>query len=253
MTIRKTGACTTALLAVSAFGSGAAAQQTTVSVLERVLGNVDNLVSASGGETSIFANIASTNVDVIDPDGLAVLVGNIDGSISLDLSNIGTNPFGRLTNTFEEISQVGGAELISRVEVDAITFDLGDISTTVLGAVNTGDIALSGSVSRINEDFDETVSSAVAGLSQSVSEVRNSALGASSNLLGDSANPVLMLNLADNVASIDGSIRISMESVNGTTGTIGTTVLGAVNTGSIIQRAGTDIDGTVASIVGRQD
>lgn len=248
MTIRKTYASATALLAVSTLGGGAAAQQATVSVLERVLGGVDGLVSA-GGPTSIFANIASTNVAVIDPDGIAELVGNIDGSIDINLSHIATNQFGQLTNVIEEISD----PFITRVEIDAITFDMGDISTTVLGAVNTGDIALSGSVSRLSENFDETVSSAVAGLSQSVSDVRNTSIEATSNLLGDSTNPVLVLNLADNVASIDGSIRISMESVNGTTGTIGTTVLGAVNTGSIIQRAGTDIDGTVASIVGRQD
>jgi hypothetical protein len=235
-------------LAAATLGHGAAAQQSTVSVLERVLGGVDNLVSA-GGTASVLANIASTNVDVLDPDGIAVLVGNIDGSIAIDLSNIGTNPFGQLTNTFEGIDDT----FITRVGIDAITFDIGDVSSTVLGAVNTGDISLAGSVSRISETFDSRVSSAVAGLSGSVSEVTRDSFEATTGLLGDAANPVVMLNLADNVASIDGSIRITMESVNGTTGTISSTVLGAVNTGSITQDAATNVAGAVASVVGRGD
>jgi hypothetical protein len=248
MTMKKILTGASALALAAAFATGASAQQSTVSVLDRVLGEVDGLVSADGGSASIFANIASTNVD----DLTGGIVGNIDGSISITLDNVGTIGANTgLANVFEEIDNAG--DIITRAEIDAITVDLGDISSVVLGAVNTGGIDIAGAITSIIEDYDEEVTQAIAGLSSSLSDVNTNVFTATSNVLGDETNPVLMLNLADNIASIDGSITLAMDSVNGSTGNISSTVLGAVNTGEITQNASTNLAGVVTSIVGRSE
>ena len=142
---------------------GASAQAVTEggSELERVLG----IVTAADGTTgSIFANIASTNVAIAESTGAVdELVGNIDGSVSITLNNVGADINGNLTNVNEEITQDGAANTNTtlRQEIDAITSSLGDISTTVLGAVNTGDMDLTGSPTEITDSVDTSVNNGV--------------------------------------------------------------------------------------------
>lgn len=243
-------------LAATAFGlmaGGASAQAVTEggSVLERVLG----IVTAADGTTgSIFANIASTNVAIAESTGaIDELVGNIDGSVSITLNNVGADINGNLTNVNEEITQdaVNNTTDTLRQEIDAITSDLGAISTTVLGAVNTGDMDLTGSPTSVTETLATQVNNAVAGLSTAMSDVNDSTYVLTTGVLGDAQNAVQMLNIADNVASVTGSVTVATDSVNLTTASIGTTVLGAVNTGTITQNAATNVAGVVSSIVGR--
>ncbi len=247
-------------LAATAFGmiaGGASAQQATVSVLERVLGAVNGTVADVGGSASVFANIASTNVDIVTGsiDGItpavATIVGNIDGSVTAILSNEGLDPSANpsLTNVYEEINNAAGTTL--RSEIDAITFDLGEIATTVLGAVNTGDMNLTGSVNTIAETITEQTTQATAGLSNAIDAAVTNTYDVTTNLLGDSTNPVLALNIADNVASVTGAVSITSESVNGAATGIATTVLGAVNTGTIAQNAAASAAGVVSTITGR--
>jgi hypothetical protein len=119
---------------------------------------------------------------------------------------------------------------VSAVEYLLPTVNLGAISTTVLGAVNTGEITL--------------------GVNQSVDQAKTSTTGALSSVveqLGGSADTgALVLNIASNMTGVNGSINNTMTGVNGAVGAASTTVLGAVNTGTIVS----GVNAAVAGIVG---
>jgi hypothetical protein len=119
---------------------------------------------------------------------------------------------------------------VSAVEYLLPTVDLGNISTTVLGAVNTGEITL--------------------GVNQAVDQAKTTSTGALSSVveqLGGSADTgAIVLNIASNMTGVNGSINNTMTGVNGSVGTASTTVLGAVNTGTIVS----GVNAAVAGIVG---
>lgn len=155
----------------------------------------------------------------------------------------------------------------------AVNGVIGNISTTALGAVNTGTIELRGS----NIDFDEEINQALAGTSNAVRERIQHTV----NQVGSvSDQTMLALNSALNETNINASVFNSMEGVNATigrsgfevtlanptsfasiatmdadaiaalTGGISTTALGAVNTGSIISGTDNQVSGVISSIVG---
>jgi hypothetical protein len=171
--------------------------------------------------------------------------------------------------------------------VDAL---IGNISTTGLGAVNTGDITLSGANLNLTEILDE----ASAGTSKAVSQDITQVVEQVGTATGET---FLALNSALNETNVNASVLNSMSGVNATigrsgfesntafdassisglfsaaasstdsavaaeiasaipasiealTGGISTTALGAVNTGTIVSGAQQDVVGVVSSIVG---
>ena len=180
------------------------------SVLERVLAQIDaatNLAPING----IYANVAE-NIGGANGSG-------VDGSIT----NIITGVTG--------ISQQAVATAGDMATIIALPIlNLGDMTTTTLGAVNTGEIVLG-----LNADVDE----ATAGNTRAVS-------AAMAQLGGADASGVLAINIAANMTRIDGSITNALTGVNGTIGDLSTTALGAVNTGTIVS----GLDATVQGIVG---
>jgi hypothetical protein len=171
--------------------------------------------------------------------------------------------------------------------VDAL---IGNISTTGLGAVNTGDITLSGANLNLTEILDE----AEAGTSKAVSQDITQVVEQVGTATGET---FLALNSALNETNVNASVLNSMSGVNATigrsgfesntafdassisglfsaaasstdsavaaeiasaipasiealTGGISTTALGAVNTGTIVSGAQQDVNGVVSSIVG---
>ena len=56
---------------------------------------------------------------------------------------------------------------------------------------------------------------------------------------------VLVLNVASNASSVNGSIENVMMAVNGSVGNLSTTVLGAVNTGTITSGVNAAVQGIV--------
>jgi hypothetical protein len=141
---------------------------------------------------------------------------------------------GSINNTIDGIN---GAtqEAIAAIDVSAIewnmpTFDFGDMATTALGAVNTGDITLG-----VNSSVDEAKTSTTNAIS-----------GVISQLGGSADTGAIVLNVASNMTGVNGSINNVMEQVNGSIGNLSTTALGAVNTGTIIS----GVDAAVAGIVG---
>ena len=118
---------------------------------------------------------------------------------------------------------------VSAIEWDMPTLDFGDMATTALGAVNTGEITLG-----VNASVDEAKTTST----QAVSTVMGQ--------IGGSANTgALVLNIASNMTGINGSINNSMTEVNGTVGDLSTTALGAVNTGTIISGVNSAVQGIV--------
>jgi hypothetical protein len=151
--------------------------------------------------------------------GPAIILNNIDGSVT----NV-------LTGVTDATASVGGTVLA----IDQVKVDIGDVSTTVLGAVNTGTTSLG-----VNSDYNR----AIAGTSSAVS-------GKVLQLGGIADQTALVLNVASNATSVVGSVSNTFTALNGSVGNIGTTVLGAVNTGTISSGVNAATNGIVSGIVG---
>lgn len=119
----------------------------------------------------------------------------------------------------------------SAIEVVIPQVDLGEISTTGLGAVNTGSIILG-----VNSAVDEATTRSTHALS--------GRLAAVGTTYGETA---MVWNEAYNDVTVDASVTTVMERVNGSIASISTTGLGAVNTGQIIS----GVDAAVIGVVGR--
>lgn len=171
--------------------------------------------------------------------------GSIDGSINIIASQID-----------EATADVGGQVQA----IQSVTTNFGNFATTVLGAVNTGEIGLG-----TNQEIEE----AIADTSQAVRSVV-------SQVGTDVNSTVLAMNSALNTMDINGSINVNLDGVNASVATISpdqldiiseagsiqlagldqllgnmaTTVLGAVNTGTIVSGVDNQVSGTVAGIVG---
>ncbi len=179
-----------------------------MSVLERVLAQIDNatnLAQVNGTYVNIAENLGGTDGSGIDGSITNIVNGVTASSIAASIS--GLNP----------------------VEYVVQALDYGTMSTTTLGAVNTGEISL--------------------GVNQAVGEAKTTATGAYSAVvdqIGGSADTgALVLNVSSNMSGINGSINTAMTAVNGTLGNMSSTTLGAVNTGSITSGIGSAIQGIV--------
>lgn len=148
--------------------------------------------------------------------------GGIDGSI--------TNIVVGITEATQNAT-VTGTGGVAAIEWDMPDLSFGDMKTTALGAVNTGDITLG---------VNSTVEEAKTTSTQAVASVMD-------QLGGSAETGVVVLNIASNMTGIDGSIANTMSSVNGTIGDAATTALGAVNTGTIVS----GVNAAVTGIVGK--
>ena len=134
------------------------------------------------------------------------------------------------------------------------------MATTVLGAVNTGEIGLG-----TNQLLEEALSGTSEAIRSTLTQVGT-----------QTGQTVLALNSALNTMNINGSISNTFEGVNASVasispdqldilsvngivtltglgdlmGSMETTVLGAVNTGTIVSGVNNQVTGTVAGIVG---
>ncbi|WP_374643957.1 hypothetical protein [Tabrizicola sp.] len=184
---------------------------TSLSVLERVL-NATAEMGTMAPLAGTFVNIAE-NEAWIDPQ-TGTILNRIDGSV--------TNT---LTGVAAATSEVAG-------DVQAIgdmTVDIGDMSTTVLGAVNTGTITLG-----VNQDLSEAISGSSGAVSASIRQ-----------LGGTTDQAALVADMASNMTSVIGSVDTSFNGLNGSMGNVSTTVLGAVNTGTVVSGVNSAVTGIV--------
>jgi hypothetical protein len=229
-----------AVLAGDVVATGGAAVDVTAPIGASLFEGVEGLglANAAGGIVGLTTPVALTTT-------LTQSVGLIDGSISIAAGRIDE----ATANVEDQITAIS-----------SVTTNFGNMATTVLGAVNTGQIGLG---------TNQTVEEAVADTSQAVSSVI-------SQVGTTAASTVLALNSALNTMDIDGSISIDLDGVNASVasispdqldilsdggvltltgvgdllGNMNTTVLGAVNTGTIVSGVDNQVAGTIAGIVG---
>jgi hypothetical protein len=187
-------------------------------------GSTDALVYDVGGGRYYF----------VDPS-VAADNGFEEGLLTVDVAIPGfsTTIDGSINNVLDGIdgsTQEALAGLTSATEWNMPTFDFGDMATTALGAVNTGEITLG-----VNSAVDEASTSTTNAISAVMTQIGGSA-----------DTGALVLNVASNASAVNGSINNTMAEVNGSIGNLSTTALGAVNTGTITS----GVDAAVAGIVG---
>ena len=201
--------------------------------------SIDTPLSTTGGVTATPAPGAS--VFDIGGDGssyLALLTDNQAGSYPNlyvdEVRQVTGSPYapqidGSIANIIRGAASAA-AEVSDTVGSVALpTVDLGDMATTVLGAVNTGGITLG-----VNSSAEEAVAAASQAVSASVAQMG-----------GFAGTGALVLNVAHNAAVIRGDVGNAMTAVNGSVGDVATTVLGAVNTGTITSGVGAAVQGIV--------
>ena len=180
-------------------------------------GNLIN-AAAHGG---LYANEGAqdTALAAYEPVVVGGLAG-VDGSITNLVDGIG-----------QATQQAIASADVSAIEWNMPTLEWGDMATTALGAVNTGEITL--------------------GVNQAVDQAKTTSTGAYSavvNQLGGAADTgALVLNVASNMTGINGSISNTMNEVNGAVGNLSTTALGAVNTGTITSGVNAAVTGIIGT------
>lgn len=170
-----------------------------------------------GGGLGFFLVSAADIVFVDVHTSIPGLATTIDGSIT----NIIT---GVTAATQEAVAGVATA-----TEFVMPTIALGDMSTTALGAVNTGEITLG-----VNSAVDEAKTSSTRAVSAVMTQIGGSA-----------DTGALVLNVASNASQVIGSIENTLVAVNGSVGNLSTTALGAVNTGTITSGVNAAVQGIV--------
>jgi len=184
---------------------------------------VYDLTSRFGGVFLVSSRIAEAYdfldyvVTVDETTTEQSLTPDIDGSITNLITGVSAA-------TAQAVAGAGSATVFSMP-----TVDLGNMTTTVLGAVNTGEIALG-----VNATVDEAATTTTRAISAAMTQIGGSA-----------DTGALVLNVASNAGSINGSIQNTMIALNGSIGSAGTTALGAVNTGTISSGVNAAVQGIV--------
>lgn len=153
-----------------------------------------------------------SGITITQRTGLIASPGAAFSYVSPDIDGSITNIIIGVTSATQEAAAAGTAQAF-----DMHTVDLGDMATTVLGAVNTGVITLG-------------VNSAVADAATRSTSVSSSLM---TQIGGSADTGALVLNVSSNAGAINGTINNTLATVNGSIGNMSTTTLGAVNTGTI--------------------
>jgi hypothetical protein len=165
----------------------------------------------AGSWASVGDNTNSSTLDAI-VNGNSVGTGS--GDYSYDFSQSQTDIDNSVSNTTEVAINTSDAAT-SDLQT---TFNIGDVTTAALGAVNSGDI-----------DMTETAGSIDTASLASTSTTSASADYASAIGSGNAAT-----SLAINYAGIDGTVGVDINGGSGSLGNVSTTAAGAINSGSII-------------------
>jgi len=226
---------------------------TEVNITSDVAGNNNArqvLTFTSAGTTSVSQSTAGSGIAGFDLElGTALYAGPgvvtfqtaLNGeTLDFAFNTIGTGGGidGSITNVIDGIdavTQTAIAGTVSAIEYNMPTFDFGDMATTALGAVNTGDITLG-----VNSSVDNAKTTSTEAVSSVMEQ------------LGGSADTgAIVLNIASNMTGVNGSINNAMMEVNGSIGNLSTTALGAVNTGTIISGVNAAVTGITGASAGQ--
>ncbi len=191
-----------------------APQQTTTSLLSNLLLNASSL-SASLSNVAQNLNSVDGSINVVTGRDYSGIYKNIDALNGVDnvpfgsLSSIGTNVMGRdLPASLMNV-------------LFPLTASLGDLSTTAIGAMQsgsmTGTVNAGGIVDRVSTAATASTTSA----------------NASAEAFGGISNALAFQNIAVNSGDVNGSVQLKLADVNSTVGKIGTTAIGAMGSGSL--------------------
>ena len=176
---------------------------------------------------------------VLLPESYIDLCCSSEFKVYVDQTRLVEGPYysslidGSITNTISGVTaatEQATTDAIAGIEYTLPTLNFGNIATTALGAVNTGEITLG-----VNSAVDEAAT------------VKTRAVRSTLGVVGGSADTgALVLNVASNSSAVQGSVENMLIAVNGSFGNINTTALGAVNTGTITS----GVNAAVAGITG---
>ncbi|MDE4061911.1 hypothetical protein [Phaeobacter gallaeciensis] len=196
--------------------------------IDPINSGADNLISFYGVNDTLLGQVWADSGDMVN--GL-IYTETLSQSEAYQ-SPVSTVIDGSITNLITGVTAataeaIAGAS--SATEFVMPTVDLGDLSTTALGAVNTGEITLG-----VNSVVGEAATSTTRAIAAAMTQIGGAAdMGA------------LVLNLAHNASTVNGSIQNTMLAVNGSIGSASTTALGAVNTGTITSGVNAAVQGIV--------
>lgn len=175
-----------------------------------------------------FIGSTQYNALAADSEALNDLLGDYKAVTVSGLQGI-NGSITNVINGLDTATMVAAVGQVTATEFLLPTVNLGSMATTVLGAVNTGEITL--------------------GVNQSVNQAKTTSTGALSSVVdqigGSASTGALVLNIASNMTGVNGSISNTMTGVNGAVGAASTTVLGAVNTGTITSGVNAAVTGIV--------
>ena len=273
---------TTAIVSSMAFAGAAAADETYIwldsdgvvvtgdfDTFQTAVDNndVDELVEIVGGPEpsllqQILADVEETQVSLLNA---AENLANIDATVNIDGDDASglleafqttfTFDSGEVTGMFSEASffpdgNLGGASFFDPADIlAALQTDVEDITTTAIGALNTGIVG--NTLSSVDgENSVDEISATVMNLQNAVEQ----SVASTSNTLATSTtfepvDPIQVANLALNSAElIDSSVNVDqiMANIDGIT----TTAIGALNTGDIATDINTNTTSLSESIVG---
>jgi hypothetical protein len=200
------------------------APYTSTSLLDNILADAENL-SASLSNVSQNLNNINGSIEVnTDRDyagiasGINALVGEYDGFGSFSTVN----------------ANVYGVDLPASLlaVLDPLTLELGNLSTTAIGTLQSGNMTGSFDASGIVNK----VTSEASGSTTSASMLAET--------YGGIAQTVAMQNVSVNSGDINGSVDLVMADVNAKVGTVATTAIGALQSGAMTAT----VDGTIGSV-----
>jgi len=198
--------------------NSAAPTANNVSLLDKLLLNAGTLSASLSNVAQNLNNVDGSINVTTDRDyaGLASGIDALNGG-----TGVGTGP------AFGSFSQVNANVYAQDLPANLMTvlnptiLALGDLSTTAIGAMQsgsiTGTINAGGIVNRVSTTAEASTTSATA----------------SAENYGSIANTVAFQNIAVNAGDINGSVQLSMNDVNATIGKVGTTAIGAMGSGSL--------------------
>jgi hypothetical protein len=191
-----------------------ATAQSSDSLLSALLGNAADL-SASLSNVAENLNGVNGSINVATTRNFADMTGVVDA-----LSNGGTIPFGSFSSVGANVyGQDLPASLLA--VLDPTVTALGDLSTTAIGAMQSGSITATVDASGIVEKASST-----AGASTTNASLMAETYGGISNTLA-------FQNIANNLGGVDGSVNLALADVNATVGKVATTAIGAMGSGSL--------------------
>jgi hypothetical protein len=170
-----------------------------------------DLRSGTGSWASAGDNTNTSNLN-------GVIEGNSVGTGSGDYTYDWSDSQTAIDNSINDTTSVSTNTVDGATSDLQTTFDIGDVTTAALGAVNSGDI-----------DMTEA-----AGTVDTASLASTSTTSASADYASSIGSGTSSLSFAVNLAGIDGTVVVGVTGGSGSLGNVSTTAAGAINSGSII-------------------